>query len=165
LDTSEDCSPESQSVRITNAKILNRVIAKTIDFIIIAALLETIPKVGYFAGLTYLLIGDGLFDGRSVGKRLIGLKVIYYNDNIVMPCTFRESIIRNFPFAAGYILFGILSRIPLIGGIISLIIIVVTLLFESLVMIGSEKGTRFGDEIAKTQVIEEVNSQESKVKS
>jgi len=158
LDTSEDYTPQPQGARITNAKILNRVIAKTVDFIIIAALLETIPKVGYFAGLTYLLIGDGLFDGRSVGKRLIGLRVIYYNGNIVMPCTFRESIIRNFPFAAGYILFGIVSRIPLIGGMISFIIIVVTLLFEGLVMMGSEKGMRFGDEIAKTQVVEEAKS-------
>lgn len=159
MDTSEDYTPHPQGLRIANAKILDRVIAKTVDFIIIAALLETIPKVGYFAGLTYLLIGDGLFGGRSVGKKLIGLKVIYYNGNIITPCTFKESIIRNFPFAAGYIAFGILRRIPLIGGIISFIVIIVTLLFEGLIMIGSEKGSRFGDELAKTQVVEEVKSQ------
>jgi hypothetical protein len=41
--------------------------------------------------------------------------------------------------------------IPLIGFIFPILI----LFFESLLMIGSDKGMRFGDELAKTQVIEE----------
>ncbi|MBI5026137.1 MAG: RDD family protein [Nitrospirae bacterium] len=130
---------------LTKASILNRTIAKTIDFIIVGALLETIPKVGYFAGLTYLLICDGLFDGRSIGKRLIGLKVV--NPEAMSACGFRESIIRNFPFAVGYIL----MVIPLIGFIFPAII----LTLEGLLMIGSSTGMRLGDELAKTQVIEE----------
>jgi len=48
-----------------------------------------------------------------------------------------------------------LKGIPLIGWIFSVVIPVVILLFESLVMLGSEEGMRFGDEIAKTQVVEE----------
>lgn len=138
---------------LVKAKILNRIIAKAIDVIIIWISLEVIPTVGYFAGLTYLLIGDGLFAGRSIGKRLIGLRIVVYETEGI--CSFRESIIRNFIFAVGYILFGILWEIPIIGVILSIIVLIVIVLFESLVMFGNEKGMRFGDEIAKTQVVEE----------
>lgn len=131
---------------LSKANMLNRVIAKSIDVIIAVALLEVLPKIGYFAGLAYLLICDGLFEGRSVGKRIIGLRVVF--QETMQACTFRESVIRNFPFAVGYILMGI---IPLIGFIFPAAI----LILESLLIIGSEKGTRFGDEIAKTLVIEE----------
>ena len=141
---------------LVKAGILNRVIAKAIDFIIVWALwasLEIISTVGFFAGLAYLFIGDGLFAGRSIGKRLIGLRVVLYESGGI--CSFRESVIRNFIFAAGYILFGILWGIPFIGKIISIVILIVIMLFESLVMLGNEKGMRFGDEIARTQVVEE----------
>ncbi len=145
MNVSENRPDQSQSFGIIKAKVLNRITAKAIDFIIIGALLETIPRVGYFAGLAYLLIGDGLFEGRSIGKRLIRLKVVLYETKKI--CSFRESVIRNFIFAAGYILMAI----PLIGFIFPILI----LFFESLLMIGNDKGMRFGDELAKTQVIEE----------
>ena len=135
---------------LVKAKNLDRIIAKAIDFIIIGILLETIPKVGYFAGLAYLLIGDGLFEGRSIGKRLIKLKVVLCETG--KTCSFRESIIRNFTFAIGYIL----MPIPLIGFVFPLIV----LIFEGLLMIGNERGMRLGDELAKTQVTGE-NSETS----
>ena len=131
---------------LPKANILNRTIAKSIDFIIAGALSEVIPKAGYFAGLAYILICDGLFEGRSAGKRIIGLKVVI--QETMQACTFRESVMRNFPFAVGYVLF---KMVPIIGFIFPLVI----LILESLLMIGSEKGVRLGDEIAKTQVIEE----------
>ncbi|HDH49925.1 MAG TPA: hypothetical protein ENH04_00820 [Nitrospirae bacterium] len=127
------------------AKILDRVIAKVIDFIIIGVLIEAIPKAGYFAGLAYLLLGDGLFEGRSLGKRLIKLRVVFQEGGSV--CGFRESVMRNFPFAAAYIL----MVIPIIGFVFPLLV----LIFESLLMIGNERGMRFGDELAKTRVIGE----------
>jgi hypothetical protein len=148
--------PLNTPKELGKAGLLNRIIARTIDFIIVAALYEIIPKVGFFAGLTYLLIADGLFEGRSVGKKLIGLRVIIYsNTDKVTACGFKESILRNFPFAAGFILFGILNIMPLIGWIFSFLVAVAVTLFESLVLLGSEKGMRFGDELAKTHVVEE----------
>jgi hypothetical protein len=148
--------PESSEKQeeLTKAGLLNRIIAKTIDFIIVGALFEIIPKIGYLAGVIYLLIADGLFDGRSIGKKLIGLRVILYTHGNSV-CGFKESIIRNFPFVGGYILFGILKGIPLIGWILSIIVPVAILLFESLIMVGSEDGMRMGDEFAKTRVVEE----------
>ena len=130
---------------LAKANSLNRVIAKAIDFLIVGALLEILPKVGYFAGIVYLLICDGLFEGRSIGKRLIGLEVVVRDTR--QACSFRESILRNFHFGIGLML----MKIPLIGILIALII----LGFEGLLMIGDHKGIRLGDEIAKTQVVEE----------
>jgi len=127
------------------ANILNRFIAKFIDILIVGALLKLLPPIGFLAGLTYMLIGDGLFDGRSLGKKIIGLKVIISDKG--EGCSFRESIIRNLPFGIGYILFSI----PWIGWVFPLIIFA----FEGLLVIGSEEGMRIGDEIAKTQVVDD----------
>ncbi|RJQ53975.1 MAG: hypothetical protein C4526_05610 [Nitrospiraceae bacterium] len=137
------------------AGLLDRAIARTIDFIIVAAFYEVIPRAGFFAGLTYLLIADGLYDGRSVGKKFIGLRVFVYNNtDMVKACSFRESILRNFPFAAGFIVFGIFNLIPLIGWIFSSLAVTVVVLFEGLVLVGSEEGMRTGDELAKTHVVQ-----------
>lgn len=120
-----------------------RAIAKVLDFIIIAAVAEVIPRAGFFAGLAYLLIGDGLFQGRSLGKKLIGLKVISIDTE--KPCSFRDSVLRNSVFGIGYLLF----KIPLFGWIF----IVIISLFEFIILLGSKEKRRLGDEIAKTKVI------------
>jgi len=140
---------------MTRAASLNRLIAKIVDFIIVMALLEIVPGVGYFAGLAYLLLSDGLFRGRSVGKKLMGLRVGVSDDlsDRVSESGYRESVYRNFPFAAAYLLAGIVWNIPVLGVIISFILVAAVLVFESLVMLGSENGRRLGDEIAKTQVV------------
>lgn len=145
MNTSENHADQSRSFGIAKAKILNRVIAKSIDFVIIWALLEIIPRLGYFAGLAYLLVADGLFEGKSVGKRLMGLKVVLDERGEI--CNLRASVIRNFTFAIGYILMSV----PLIGFVFPLVV----LFFEGMLIIGDDRGMRFGDEIAKTQVIEE----------
>ncbi|MBI5663713.1 MAG: hypothetical protein HZC49_01300 [Nitrospirae bacterium] len=158
MDTTEPLYEQAAEERraFITADLLSRVIAKTIDFIIVVALYEIIPKVGFFAGFTYLIIADGLFEGRSAGKKLIGLKVIVRNKaDGTSACEYKESIYRNFPFAVGYILYGILKMVPLIGTIIAFVIVIGILLFESLVILGSEEGIRLGDELAKTRVVQD----------
>ena len=137
------------------AASFNRVIARTLDFIIVMALLEIVPGLGYFAGLAYLLLSDGLFHGRSVGKKLMGLRVgvSYDHGNMISESGYKESVYRNFPFAVAYLLAGIVWNIPVLGGILSFIIVAAVLVFEGLVMLGSENGRRLGDEIANTQVV------------
>lgn len=127
------------------ADLLNRFIAKFIDLLIVGVLFKLLPPVGFLAGLTYLLIGDGLSDGRSLGKRFVGLRVVLTEKD--EGCSFRESIIRNLPFGVGYILFSI----PWIGWVFPLIIFT----FEGLLVIGSDTGARMGDEFAKTQVVDD----------
>ncbi|MCI0527579.1 MAG: hypothetical protein L0Y56_09070 [Nitrospira sp.] len=127
------------------ANVLNRFIAKFIDLLIVAIFYELSSRVGFIAGMMYLLIGDGFSQGKSVGKWLIGLQTYVPARRSV--CTFRESIIRNFPLAVAYFLF----LIPYMGWLLTVGIMV----FESLMMIGNGQGLRVGDEIGGTQVLEQ----------
>ncbi len=132
--------PEEQR----RAGLLLRTAAKIVDFILIAAVIEIIPRAGFFAGLTYLLLGDGFFDGRSIGKKLIKIQAV--SAETYRPCTFKDSILRNSTFAVGYVLW----IVPFIGWIFILIIGIV----EFILLLGSKDGMRLGDEIAKTTVVE-----------
>lgn len=138
-----DMAVEVDSPEYSKANILNRFVAKIIDIIIAAAFSKLLQPVGFFAGLTYLLIADGFFDGRSLGKKLIGIKAIRADGEL---CTYKESILRNLTLSAGYIFFFI----PYVGWILTLIVYSV----ECLVILGNEKGLRIGDEVAKTFVVE-----------
>ncbi|MBI5181641.1 MAG: RDD family protein [Nitrospirae bacterium] len=126
------------------ANIVNRFIAKFIDTLIAAALYKMIPPVGFFAGLLYIIIADGFYEGQSIGKKLIGLRTILLAD--AKKIGFKDSVIRNMPFAIAYGFF----LIPYLGWLFSLLIIGL----EGILIIGNEKGSRIGDEIAKTQVVD-----------
>jgi hypothetical protein len=126
------------------ATVLNRFIAKTLDFLIVLGLGEIAPPYGFWAGLWYLLVADG-FSGQSIGKRLIGLQT--WVSQLHAGAGFRDSIIRNMPVAAGYLLW----QIPYVGWLGTLAI----LSAEALLIIGNDRGLRIGDELAHTQVINE----------
>jgi uncharacterized RDD family membrane protein YckC len=125
------------------AGLLLRVVSKGIDFILILAAAEALPKAGWLAGLIYLLISDGLINGQSLGKKLTGLRVETAEG---APCTIKDSIVRNSTLAVGLLLW----KIPFLGWI--LLAAVVAL--EFIILIGSKEGARLGDEIAKTSVVE-----------
>ncbi|MBI3811717.1 MAG: RDD family protein [Nitrospirae bacterium] len=127
------------------ADVLHRFIAKFIDFLIVAALARLFSPVGFFAGMIYLLIADGLFQGRSAGKRLIGLQTLRFDTGTAV--SFRESILRNVPLAAAYLCL----IVPYIGWLAA----GGTVLIEALLVIGNLHGHRVGDEIAKTQVVDQ----------
>ncbi len=133
------------------ADVLHRSIAKFVDLLIVAALAKLLPPVGFFGGLTYLLISDGLWPGQSAGKRLIGVRAVRTSDGRAV--SFRESILRNAPLAAGVFA----TAIPYLGVLLLLAI----LAFETLLVIGNEKGLRIGDELAATQVIDLQAARES----
>lgn len=127
-----------------SAGLLLRAAAKILDFIVIAAVIEIIPKAGFYAGLAYILLGDGFFDGRSLGKKLIKLKVV--SSETGASCTFRDSILRNSTLATGYVFW----LVPWIGWIFLLLVSAL----EFTLVLGSKNGKRLGDEIAGTVVIE-----------
>jgi uncharacterized RDD family membrane protein YckC len=129
---------------LLKASLLLRVMAKTLDFIVIAAAVRVVPRVGFLAGLAYLLIGDGLFDGRSLGKKIMRLRIISASSSA--QGNFRDSMIRNAPFAAAMLLFNI----PLAGWIFPVLI----LTFEFLLTLGNSEGMRLGDDLAGTKVVE-----------
>lgn len=160
--TDPNALPEGQDSRSgTKAALLNRWIAKCVDLLIVAALTELPFAVGFYAALTYLLIADGLWGGRSIGKRLIGLRAIILSDRrsdvrepdagpqgpVAEGCSFRESILRNAPLAVAY---GLSATLPYVGWVVGLVVMLV----EVLLMIGNDRGQRLGDELAGTQVVE-----------
>jgi uncharacterized RDD family membrane protein YckC len=126
------------------ARVLNRFIAKFVDLIVVAAAGQVVPPVGWLAGLAYVLVGDGLTGGQSLGKRLIGLQTVVPRSREISG--FRESMIRNLPLALAYLLFPI----PYIGWALATAVV----LLEALLIIGNEQGLRLGDEIAHTQVLD-----------
>ena len=126
------------------AEVLNRGIAKLIDLFIVAAADPVIVPVGFLAGLAYILIADGFAGGRSVGKRVIGLQTVLPERR--EPAGFRESIIRNLPFAVAQLAFAV----PYVGWMVSVAI----LAFEAILIVGNEQGRRLGDEVAGTQVLD-----------
>ncbi|HSL04091.1 MAG TPA: RDD family protein [Nitrospiraceae bacterium] len=126
------------------AQILNRGIAKLIDLFIVAAACQILVPVGFLGGLAYILIADGFSGGRSIGKRLIGLQTVLPGRRET--AGFRDSIIRNLPFAVAQVAFAV----PYVGWLISVTIIA----FEAVLIIGNEQGRRFGDEVAGTQVLD-----------
>jgi len=126
------------------AQVLNRVIAKLIDLFIVASASQIIVPVGFFAGLAYILIADGFAGGRSIGKRLIGLQTVLPERREA--AGFRESIIRNLPFALAQLAFVI----PFVGWMASVGIVG----FEAVLILGNEQGRRLGDEVAGTQVLD-----------
>lgn len=125
-----------------------RLVAKSIDF----GLAWMVH--GYFdevftslLALSYLLVMDGFFQGQSLGKRIVGLRVLHVKDQETVACPFQESAIRNLPFA----LIMALSTIPILG-IIFQIFGVVFMLIEVYFMYTDEEGIRIGDIYAKTRV-------------
>jgi uncharacterized RDD family membrane protein YckC len=126
------------------AQVLNRGIAKLIDLFIVVAASQLILPVGFLGGLAYILVADGFAGGRSIGKRLIGLETVRPDRRVA--AGFRESIIRNLPFAVAQLAFAI----PYVGWLVSVAIIV----FEAVLILGNEQGRRLGDEVAGTQVLD-----------
>lgn len=126
------------------ASLLMRVIAKSLDLIIIAIANMVAPHAGYLFGIIYLLISDGLFDGRSFGKKVLGLRVISVSTG--NSGTFKDSILRNTTLAAALLLY----KIPLLGWLFLVFIFTV----ELLLMLGNKDGMRLGDDLANTEVIE-----------
>ncbi len=121
---------------------MHRCIARALDFLIVATLYQAPLATGAYVGMAYLLIADGFYGGRSVGKRLIGLAVVRRDGG---PASFRESMLRNAPFAVAYFFLWV----PFVG--IALMCLVIGL--EWLLIVGNAEGARVGDELAHTRVV------------
>jgi uncharacterized RDD family membrane protein YckC len=123
------------------ADMLKRFLAFLIDGFI-AFVLVIVPYVGWIASFAYDLFKDGMgfnfMDHRSIGKKLMKLKVVVLNkeNGLADPAV---SAKRNFLFV-----------IPVIGFF--------ALIVEGIKVLSDAKGIRFGDQIAKTMVIDEVHS-------
>ncbi len=125
------------------ADLTTRAVAGFVDLLLIIGLARLPDVLGFLSALGYILIRDGLFQGRSVGKKLIGLSVVTEGGG---GAAYRESIIRNIPLAAAYILF----LIPYAGWVLGPL----ALGMECLVAVGDDQGMRIGDMLARTRVVQ-----------
>ncbi|CAI4030876.1 hypothetical protein DNFV4_01308 [Nitrospira tepida] len=126
------------------AHVVNRGLARSADLLIAATIDQAVPPIGFFAGLAYLLAADGLSGGRSLGKRLVGLRT--WSLRRREAASFGESIVRNLPVALVFLLY----QVPYIGWLLSLAVLIV----EGLLVLGNDRGLRFGDILAQTQVVD-----------
>ena len=101
----------------------------SLTFINILLLISSVAWAIY-----YTFTKDAYDEGRSIGKRAMGLMVVNITTN--EPCSTGESALRA-------LLKGLLNAVPFIGWLI-----------EPLFIVVSDNGRRVGDLVASTQVIE-----------
>ena len=131
--------------------VLERFIARFIDILIMGAFFAFPTVVGPLAGATYILIADGL-KGGSIGKRIIGLKVVSLEDPATQ-CDFKQSIIRNSVFALLIVIYYIIGWIPYLGKVLVFLSWLAVLGMDMILIYTNDLGERFGDRIAGTIVI------------
>jgi hypothetical protein len=133
---------------VQRADLTTRAVAGLVDLLLVIGLTRLPDVIGVLSAAGYILIRDGLFDRRSLGKKLIGLQVVFSEDP-GFAMTYRESIIRNVPLLAAYAL----SLIPYAGWVLGPL----ALGTECLAAIGDKMGMRIGDMLARTQVVPDVS--------
>ncbi len=136
------------------ADLTTRAVAGFVDLLIVIALGRLPDILGFLSASGYILIRDGLFRGRSAGKHLIGIGLCRdEDDGTEAGITYRESIIRNVPYEAAYILF----LIPYAGWVLGPAALVV----EWLVALGDDRGMRIGDMFARTRVVQPMPAEDA----
>jgi len=126
---------------------LARVIAKGIDLggVLIAAFIGY--PWGLLLGLGYLAISDSLFEGQSVGKRIVGFRVISLEDG--KPCGMKQSFVRNLPLTVP-MLFAV---VPFWGWILCVLLSLPLIFLELYFLFKLDSAHRLGDVMADTTVI------------
>ena len=128
------------------ADLTTRAVAGLIDLLLVISLARLPDVLGFLSAAGYILIRDGLFDHRSVGKKLLGLRAVASDDSRAASC--RKSIIRNAPLVAAYFLF----LVPYAGWVLGPL----ALGLECLTALGDNQGMRTGDLLAGTRVVLDV---------
>ena len=125
----------------------SRLIAKLIDMGLVTLGTVFFYPMGLILGIVYLCISDSLYDGQSIGKRLMGFGVVSLIDG--SPCSARQSFIRNLPFTVP--LFFLIF--PFWGWIFSAIFALPLAAMEVYFLFKQNSVHRLGDLMADTTVI------------
>ncbi len=132
--------------------LLERSIAKLIDLLISGALFYLPGAVGPISAALYILISDGLSGGHSIGKRVVGLRVVAAEDERTL-CDLKSSIIRNSFFAALIAFYLAMRLLPYFGLVLACLAWISLIAVEMLLIYNN--GVRLGDRMAGTKVLPE----------
>lgn len=132
------------------APFYQRLVAKGVDFFLVLYVSRSEHAFWIITSIIYLLMCDGFFQGQSLGKRIVGLKTVYLDEETkeYQTCTFLQSAIRNCAFAAVLLL----SIIPFIGVVFAILGIVLVFV-EIYFMYTDPENMRIGDIYAKTKIL------------
>ena len=133
------------------AQFHQRLMAKGIDFFLVLYVARNEHAFWIILGILYLLISDGFFQGQSLGKRIVGLKTIYFEPKTreYLNVSFAQSAIRNCVFA-GILLLSIIPWLGFVFGILGMILILLEVYF----MYTDPEQMRIGDIYARTKVVQ-----------
>ena len=109
-------------------------------------------KKGPISAALYILISDGLSGGHSIGKRLVGLRVVEAEDERTL-CDLKNSIIRNSIFAALIAFYLAMRLLPYFGMVLASLAWIALIAVEMLLIYND--GQRLGDRMAGTKVLPE----------
>jgi len=126
-------------------EVSTRLIAAVIDAVC-SSVVGVIPIIGPLIGFAYMLIKDGLFEGQSLGKKVMKLQVVTSDGS---QADFMVSVRRNAIFAVPILL----MIIPVLGWVLAPIISLVIITIEVMKVVNEPKGRRLGDNWAASQVI------------
>ncbi len=121
--------------------------AKLIDLFIVMVLSSIFYPVTLLFGLVYAALADSIQNGQSVGKKIIGLRVISVEDG--SPCTPKQSFVRNLPILIPLFF----SIIPIWGWMFSFLLAVPLIGLEIYLIYNLHSGHRLGDVMAETTVV------------
>ena len=129
------------------ARYVARLVGKSADLIVGMCLWQIPGAAGVLACLFYIFMCDAFPGGRSLGKRLTGLKVVRLDRE---PMDYHASMIRNltavFPF--------LIYLVPVVGPFLSYTMGSVVLFIEAYLGFYDLEGQRAGDIMARTLVVE-----------
>lgn len=126
---------------------LARLFAKLIDLFIVLIIVIFLFQIGIIVAAVYIAFADSLKNGQSVGKKIIGLRVVSLEDN--RPCSAKQSFVRNLPI----VLPLLFAFIPVWGWLFSLLLGVPLILLEAYLLFTLDSGHRLGDVMADTTVV------------
>lgn len=131
------------------ANLTNRFIAHIID----AAIMVGGMFLFYVPGIVYAFIKDGLMNGQSIGKKMMGIMVINVDTN--EPCSILNSAGRQLPMLIISAIIGIISMKSNGENNVGIVIVFISIsiLILDIVLISGEKGMTIKDFLSGTQVI------------
>jgi hypothetical protein len=134
------------------ADLTLRGLARVVDLLLALSIVVASPRLGPMFAAVYLLVADGLASGQSIGKRLFGVRAMVIPDRHGArgwPAGYRESALRNAPFALVALFYGV----PMLWLVLVLIGVPIVA-FESYMVWTDRLGLRIGDVFGDTQVVD-----------